>query len=281
MENNEEYVPLNYNKVNIPVVTQTAIPNPDNQAAEATYYQYLQFKYVEARTDIGQEIWISPSSGITYNTNDPKWIDNKDIYNRGEEGMMNLLNKTFSGKNGWIITAYDFNMLANNIDSMVDGRITVNNSYNLNGHPDTYFCTKKEYNDIVNGTTIVGNADLLDGFDSSYFCTKKQYDDVVSGITMVGNSDKLDGFDSSYFAKQTSLDTTNNNITKIINGTTVVGKAGYATNAGTATTANNAINLGGRPASYYQSVASAVNVYAGQGGPSASLGKNGDIYVLY
>lgn len=273
------YTAMNYQKIDLPVVTQVGIPNPDNLSAEANYYQYLQTKYIEPRTDSGREIWISPSSGITYNTNDTQWADNTDIFNRGEEGMMNLLHELYAGIDGWILTAYDFNKVAKAIDDIMGGTLTVYNSYNLNGHPDSYFATKISVDNIVSGVTTVGNADKLDGCHATYFCTAEQYNNIINGSTKVGNADKLDGFDSTYFATASALSNTNQNVTNIINGTTTVGKASNATNANYATSAGNANTLGGYSASYFLAAGSAVKTYYGSGTPSSSLGKDGDIYI--
>lgn len=273
------YTAMNYQKIDLPVVTQVGIPNPDNLSAEANYYQYLQTKYIEPRTDVGREIWISPSSGITYNTNDTQWSENTDIFNRGEEGMMNLLHELYSGIDGWILTAQDFNKVAKAIDDIMGGSLTVENSYNLNGHPDSYFATKLSVDNIINGTTTVGNADKLDGYHANYFCTAEQYSNIINGSTKVGNADKLDGFDSTYFATASGLNTTNQNVINIINGTTVVAHATKADNANYATTAGNANSLGGHSADYFLAAGSAVKTYYGSGTPSNSLGKDGDIYI--
>lgn len=270
---NEKFPPLKFNKINIPVKTQVPVPNPENYVAEAIKYQNLQYQYLTQRTDTGSETFTSPTSGITYDVSDPKWQDYPDIYNRGEEGLMNMLAHLYGGKDGFILMAEDFNLLSKYIDSILDGGITVNNSLHLGGHDVNYFATSEQIQQIIAGTITVGNADKLDGFDSSYFATQQQIKDIISGAIIAGNADKLDGHHADYFATSTGLSDANSKINKIINGTTIVGHASLADRA------TNSENLGGHPANYYQPVGTAVQTFSGAGAPSSSLGKNGDIYV--
>ena len=273
------YTAMNYQKKDLPVVTQVGIPNPDNLSAEASYYQYLQMKYTEPRTDTGREIWISPSSGITYNTNDTQWSDDPDIFNRGEEGMMNLLHKLYADNKGWILTASDFNKVAKTIDDIMSGTLNVYSSLTLNGYSFEYFATKKSVDDILNGNIQLGNADKLDGYHASAFCLASQYNNIINGTTKVGNANKLDGFDSSYFATSSGLISANQSIANIVSGKTKVASATKADSATFAETAGNANTISGHTIDDFLTSDNAVKTYYGTGTPSTSLGKDGDIYV--
>lgn len=254
-------MPLNYRYIDIPVNTQAGIPNPNNYSSEAIWYQYLQFIVATdgvARTDTGISIFDSPSSGIKYNTNDPKWKGMANIFNRGQEGMMNLLHYLYSsptnGK-GWIATSSSINTLALQVDKIEDGRIIVENANNLDGHDSTYFATKAEFDLAIA--------------------------QIKSGVIIAGNADNLDGRDSTYFATKTYADSINLKVDNIINGTTKVPKATLADRALNADNAGNADNLDGHDSTYFQVASTAFTSYGGTGVPSSSLGKNGDIYVMY
>ena len=74
-------------KQNIPVITDGGIPNANNLSDEASTIETLAFK--TNRSNIGQILYTSSSSGISYNTND--YSSDSAIYNKGETGLYNLL----------------------------------------------------------------------------------------------------------------------------------------------------------------------------------------------
>lgn len=239
---------------NLPVDTQTDAPNPENLTYEAKLYQQLQFWLAEKgrpRTDSGRYSFTSPTSGITYDTDDDKWQSFPYIYNKGEEGMMNLIyhlyGKLETGE-PFILSADVFNTMIDHINGMINGDITVYNSLHLDGKPSSWYLTQEHLQKIISGEIKVGDADTLDGFHASYFATKTYADNI------------------------------NTKVENILNGTTTVPKANQANSA------TNSSQLGGRPASDYalksDLSSSTVSTYSGTSAPASSLGKNGDIYVL-
>lgn len=78
---------------------------PDIYIGEYLEYQQLLLKYPN-RSTTGVFTFTSPTSNITYSTND--YPNNPNIYNRGELGMMNLLAELYGGPgNGFIVDVQD------------------------------------------------------------------------------------------------------------------------------------------------------------------------------
>lgn len=78
---------------------------PDIYIGEYLEYQQLLLKYPN-RSTTGVFTFTSPTSNITYSTND--YPNNSNIYNRGELGMMNLLAELYGGPgNGFIVDVQD------------------------------------------------------------------------------------------------------------------------------------------------------------------------------
>ena len=73
--------------INLPNLIPT--PTPNNLVSEAQKYYSLYTQL--SRTTTGQTQYTSPSSGNTYRTTD--YQDDIDVYNKGEEGLLNLLFK--------------------------------------------------------------------------------------------------------------------------------------------------------------------------------------------
>lgn len=92
------------NKINIPSSTLELLPNINNKTAEVTKINELTFK--QDRTNQGQMSWVSPTSGVTYNTESV--VTNIDVYNCGETGLLNLLQQECSN---FLVSASDFQSL--------------------------------------------------------------------------------------------------------------------------------------------------------------------------
>lgn len=71
------------------------------------------------RTTVGACSFTSPSSGVTYNTDD--YPDNEAIYNNGELGMIYLFRELFGGNGGFLLTAEDVNHKVVNAVISTDG----------------------------------------------------------------------------------------------------------------------------------------------------------------
>lgn len=95
---------MSINKINLPVDGTNIMPNPNNLTGEAKQYQELCYKF--PRTSEGQIVFTASPSGIVYKTED--YPTDPNIYNKGEDGMMNLLFKLYSGDGGFIVTVADF-----------------------------------------------------------------------------------------------------------------------------------------------------------------------------
>lgn len=98
-------------KINLPIDSGGDYPNVNNKSGEATkiseLIQNLQ------RTNTGQVQWTSPTSGIVYNTSSSQDVN---INNKGETGLYNLLIEKYSGENGFMLSANDFNDVQQRID---------------------------------------------------------------------------------------------------------------------------------------------------------------------
>lgn len=68
---------------------QLPTPNDNNLTSEAEKYYQLYTSL--NRSDTGEEMFTSASSGKTYSTSD--YVSDIDVYNKGQVGMMNLLYK--------------------------------------------------------------------------------------------------------------------------------------------------------------------------------------------
>ena len=68
---------------------ETPVPNANNLTGEAEKYYELYVK--TDRTNSGQVTFTSPTSGNYYSTT--SYSSDADVYNKGEQGMMNLLYK--------------------------------------------------------------------------------------------------------------------------------------------------------------------------------------------
>ncbi len=101
-------------KINLPTNTQDTLPNVNNKVGE--YNQYVALCLKTTRSNTGQVVFLSTTSGITYNTSD--YPGETNIYNQGETGMMNLLFKLYSGANGFIVSAEDINSLVDEINGI-------------------------------------------------------------------------------------------------------------------------------------------------------------------
>lgn len=101
-------------KINLPTSTQDVLPNINNKVGE--YNQYVSLCLKTTRSNTGQVVFLSTTSGITYNTSD--YPAETSIYNQGETGMMNLLFKLYSGENGFIVSAEDINSLIDEISGI-------------------------------------------------------------------------------------------------------------------------------------------------------------------
>lgn len=73
--------------LNLPNVTPA--PNENNLTAEAE--RYYQLYNSLNRSETGTATFSSSSSGVTYSTNN--YVDDPDVYNKGQLGLMNLLYK--------------------------------------------------------------------------------------------------------------------------------------------------------------------------------------------
>ena len=90
-------------KINIPIGTDGKLDYTD----ESKYLDILIYKI--DRTESGQVEYTSLSSNITYKTID--YPEDSNIYNKGEVGMINLLQKIYGGENGFLMLAEDYNKL--------------------------------------------------------------------------------------------------------------------------------------------------------------------------
>ena len=111
------------NKINLPVDGTDITPNPNNLTGEAKKYQELQMKF--PRSSTGQVSFTASPSGITYDTS--THTDDINVYNKGEDGLMNLLAEMYAGDDGWIIVANDLNAIAptieNNLTTTTSGKV--------------------------------------------------------------------------------------------------------------------------------------------------------------
>lgn len=112
------------NKINIPASTLTQLPNIDNKTHEAQYINELIFK--RDRTNVGNVIWTSETSGITYNTND--YESNLNIYNCGETGILNLLQLECAN---FLMDASDFKSLGEHYTILQNSIIAGNRYYKI------------------------------------------------------------------------------------------------------------------------------------------------------
>ena len=78
---------MSKNYIDLP--NKVPVKNAGNLTAEQTRYETLYKK--ANRTTQGQQVFDSPTSGVFYSTAD--YPDDNDVFNKGEEGMMNLLYK--------------------------------------------------------------------------------------------------------------------------------------------------------------------------------------------
>lgn len=91
-------------KINIPIGLDGKLDYSD----ESRYLNSLI--YMTDRTNAGQATFTSVSSNITYNTAD--YPDNPEIYNRGEVGIIHLLQTLYGGQDGFLMMADDYNRVA-------------------------------------------------------------------------------------------------------------------------------------------------------------------------
>ena len=108
---------------------QIPTPNKNNLTGEAEKYWNL---YINInRTVDGAETFTSASSGTTYSTN--AYPNDPDVYNKGQQGMMNLLYKYILKT--YIVTADVVNEVQSKVENVTLG-VTVNyiaqsNTYNI------------------------------------------------------------------------------------------------------------------------------------------------------
>ena len=102
--------------VNLP--NTTPAPNPQNLTQEAQ--RYWQLYTALQRTQDGEETFSSSSSGAEYSTSD--YPSDADVYNKGQQGMMNLLYKYVL--NQYIIDATDFNDIEEDSTTAVQNQIS-------------------------------------------------------------------------------------------------------------------------------------------------------------
>lgn len=102
--------------VNLP--NTTPAPNPQNLTQEAQRYWQLYTSL--QRTQDGEETFSSSSSGADYSTSD--YPADADVYNKGQQGMMNLLYKYVL--NQYIIDATDFNDIEEDSTTAVQNQIS-------------------------------------------------------------------------------------------------------------------------------------------------------------
>lgn len=88
-------------KVNIPIGLDGSLDYTD----ESKHLNTLI--YTIDRTNSGQSTFTSLSSQITYNTED--YPDNPEIFNRGDVGMIHLLQTLYGGQDGFLMMAEDYN----------------------------------------------------------------------------------------------------------------------------------------------------------------------------
>lgn len=89
-------------KYDIPVLTDGGVPNTNNLSDEMNTINTLSTKLT--RSNSGQMLYTSLSSGISYNTAD--YSTDSSIYNKGETGLYNLLIKELDR---YILQAKDLN----------------------------------------------------------------------------------------------------------------------------------------------------------------------------
>ena len=114
--------------INLPNLIPT--PTPNNLVSEAQKYYSLYTQL--SRTTTGQTQYTSPSSGNTYRTTD--YQDDIDVYNKGEEGLLNLLFKYVLEP--YIVTAELINLIREqSAAAPVEAEVTWNQDshyYNVN-----------------------------------------------------------------------------------------------------------------------------------------------------
>ncbi len=144
-------------KYNIPIITEGGTPNANNLSDEMQKIQNLSVKL--SRSNTGQIIYTSLSSGISYNT--ANYASDSTIYNKGETGLYNLLVKELDE---YIIQAKDIN-------SYGAGVITPTN-WNLVGGDYKY----EKYISITDVTSEhivninIDNADMKTALKSLILC---------------------------------------------------------------------------------------------------------------
>lgn len=123
-------------KINLPIDSNSAVPNINNLSGEATKYNELEMTF--PRTTTGQVSWTAYPSGIVYNTAD--YSSNVNIYNKGEDGLLNLLLYLYGGEDGWIVVADDFNKVS---ISVIDNLTTETTGGALDAHQGYVLNTTK------------------------------------------------------------------------------------------------------------------------------------------
>ena len=120
--------------INLPNLIPT--PTPNNLVSEAQKYYSLYTQL--SRTTTGQTQYTSPSSGNTYRTTD--YQDDIDVYNKGEEGLLNLLFKYVLEP--YIVTAELINLIREqSAAAPVEAEVTWNQ--------DSYY-----YNVVLSGDPV-------------------------------------------------------------------------------------------------------------------------------
>lgn len=104
-------------KVNVPLEPFESGTDEDNLYGEVAKIQSLAA--TTNRSTTGAVSWQSPTSGITYNTNAAAYSSMEDIYNKGENGLFNLLlylyGEDISNNKRFLITSDDWNSVINAI----------------------------------------------------------------------------------------------------------------------------------------------------------------------
>lgn len=107
-------------KTNVPI--STPAPNANNFSDEIAKINSLISN--PERSNSGNSLWISTSSGIVYDTS--QYASNSDIYNKGDTGLYNLLIYLYGERNdGWIFTGDNYNAITSTIDDVLGGTQSV------------------------------------------------------------------------------------------------------------------------------------------------------------
>lgn len=137
-------------KYNIPVITEGGVPNPNNLSDEMQNIYALSIK--TNRSNIGQIVYNSPTSSISYSTVDHP--TDASIYNKGETGLYNLLIQELSE---YMLSAEDLNTYGTGIIEMTGWSVLTNNKYKYSKNVSVYLLTS---DNIINITIDKDSLDV-------------------------------------------------------------------------------------------------------------------------